>query len=220
LSSHGQPNSCGKKLCSRGSQCVLSRSTGQPECQCLKACRPSYVPVCGSDGVLYENHCELHRAACLLGKKVFVVHSKDCFLKGDTCTMAGYARLKNVLLALQTSQQSLQEGDNRQDPASQKRLLVESLFKDLDADGNGHLSSSELAQHMLKEQDLEGDFLGCTPGDLLRFDDYNSDNSLTLHEFYTAFRTAPGSTQFLESALPSEGLEQAFKDLDQFGKHF
>lgn len=60
--------------------------------------------------------------------------------------MAGYARLKNVLLALQTHQQPLPEGDNRQDPASQKRLLVESLFKDLDADGNGHLSSSELAQ--------------------------------------------------------------------------
>lgn len=67
-------------------------------------------------------------------------------LPGDTCTMAGYARLKNVLLALQTHQRPLQEGENRQDPASQKRLLVESLFKDLDADGNGHLSSSELAQ--------------------------------------------------------------------------
>lgn len=60
--------------------------------------------------------------------------------------MAGYARLKNVLLALQTHQQPLQEGENRQDPASQKRLLVESLFKDLDANGNGRLSSSELAQ--------------------------------------------------------------------------
>ncbi|XP_015348310.1 follistatin-related protein 4 [Marmota marmota marmota] len=188
LSSHGQPTSCGKKLCSRGSRCVLSRETGEPECQCLEACRPSYVPVCGSDGVLYENHCELHRAACLLGKKVIVVHSKDCFLKGDTCTMAGYARLKNVLLALQTHQQPLHEVENRQDPASQKLLLVESLFKDLDADGNGHLSSSELAQHMLKEQNLEGDFLGCTPGDLLRFDDYNSDSSLSLHEFYTAFQ--------------------------------
>nr|XP_040129271.1 follistatin-related protein 4 [Ictidomys tridecemlineatus] len=188
LSSHGQPTSCGKKLCSRGSRCVLSRETGEPECQCLEACRPSYVPVCGSDGVLYENHCELHRAACLLGKKVIVVHSKDCFLKGDMCTMAGYARLKNVLLALQTHQQPLHEVENRQDPASQKRLLVESLFKDLDADGNGHLSSSELAQHMLKEQDLEGDFLGCTPRDLLRFDDYNSDSSLSLHEFYTAFQ--------------------------------
>lgn len=67
-------------------------------------------------------------------------------LSGDTCTIAGYARLKNVLLALQTRLQPLQEGDSRQDPASQKRLLVESLFRDLDADGNGHLSSSELAQ--------------------------------------------------------------------------
>lgn len=67
-------------------------------------------------------------------------------LPGDPCTMADYARLKNVLLALQTHLQPLQEGDSRQDPASQKRLLVDSLFKDLDADGDGHLISSELAQ--------------------------------------------------------------------------
>ncbi|XP_019497703.1 PREDICTED: follistatin-related protein 4 [Hipposideros armiger] len=185
LSGHA---SCGKKLCSRGSRCTLSRETGEPECRCLEACRPSYMPVCGSDGRLYENHCELHRAACLLERKIVVVHSKDCFLKGDPCTMASYARLKNVLLALQTRLQPLREGDSRQDPASQKRLLVESLFKDLDADGNGHLNSSELAQHVLKEQDLEEDFLGCLLGDLLRFDDYNSDGWLTLREFYTAFQ--------------------------------
>uniref|UniRef100_A0A8I3X919 Follistatin like 4 n=1 Tax=Callithrix jacchus TaxID=9483 RepID=A0A8I3X919_CALJA len=180
--------SCGKKFCSRGSRCVLSRKTGQPECQCLEACRPSYVPVCGSDGRFYENHCKLHQAACLLGKRITAIHSKDCFLKGDTCTMAGYARLKNVLLALQTRLKPLPEGDSRQDPASQKRLLVESLFRDLDADGNGHLSSSELAQHMLKKQDLGEDLLGCSPGDLLQFDDYNSDSSLTLREFYMAFQ--------------------------------
>ncbi|PNI50007.1 FSTL4 isoform 3, partial [Pan troglodytes] len=101
LSSHNELlASCGKKFCSRGSRCVLSRKTGEPECQCLEACRPSYVPVCGSDGRFYENHCKLHRAACLLGKRITVIHSKDCFLKGDTCIMAGYARLKNVLLAL------------------------------------------------------------------------------------------------------------------------
>ncbi|KAM5217250.1 follistatin-related protein 4 isoform 1-T4 [Hipposideros larvatus] len=185
LSGHA---SCGKKLCSRGSRCTLSRETGEPECRCLEACRPSYMPVCGSDGRLYENHCELHRAACLLERKIVVVHSKDCFLKGDPCTMASYARLKNVLLALQTRLQPLREGDSSQDPASQKRLLVESLFKDLDADGDGHLNSSELAQHVLKEQDLEEDFLGCLLGDLLRFDDYNSDGWLTLREFYTAFQ--------------------------------
>lgn len=60
--------------------------------------------------------------------------------------MADYARLKNVLLALQTRRRPVPEGGSRQDPASQKRLLVESLFTDLDADGDGHLSSSELAQ--------------------------------------------------------------------------
>ncbi|XP_029410058.1 follistatin-related protein 4 isoform X2 [Nannospalax galili] len=188
LPSPGIPVSCGKKLCSRGSRCVLNRETGRPVCRCLEVCRPRYMPVCGSDGRLYENHCELRRAACLLGKRVVSVHSKDCFLKGDMCTMAGYARLKNVLLALQSRRQPLQEGDNRQDLASQKRLLVECLFKDLDTDGNGHLSSSELAQHVLKEQDLDGDLRGCSPGDLLQFDDYNSDGSLTLREFYTAFQ--------------------------------
>ncbi|XP_077624755.1 follistatin-related protein 4 isoform X2 [Crocuta crocuta] len=189
LSGHdGLPASCGKKFCSRGSRCMLSRETGEPECRCLEACRPSYMPVCGSDGRFYENHCELHRAACLLGRKIVIVHSKDCFLKDDPCTMADYARLKNVLLALQTRRRPVPEGGSRQDPASQKRLLVESLFTDLDADGDGHLSSSELAQHVLKEQDLEEGFLGCLPGDLLRFDDYNSDGSLTLHELYTAFQ--------------------------------
>lgn len=60
--------------------------------------------------------------------------------------MADYARLKNVLLALQARRRLLPDGDSRQDPASQKRLLVESLFADLDADGDGHLSGSELAQ--------------------------------------------------------------------------
>ncbi|XP_053076936.1 follistatin-related protein 4 isoform X3 [Acinonyx jubatus] len=184
----GLPASCGKKFCSRGSRCMLSRETGEPECRCLEACRPSYMPVCGSDGRFYENHCELHRAACLLGRKIVIVRSKDCFLKDDPCTMADYARLKNVLLVLQARRRPLPDGDTRQDPASQKRLLVESLFADLDADGDDHLSSSELAQHVLKEQDLEEGFLGCSPGDLLRFDDYNNDGSLTLHELYTAFQ--------------------------------
>nr|XP_004666570.2 follistatin-related protein 4 isoform X2 [Jaculus jaculus] len=188
LPSQGLPASCGKKLCSRGSRCVLSAETGQPTCRCLEACRPRYVPVCGSDGRLYENHCELHRTACLLGRSIVSVYSKDCFLRGGTCTMAGYARLKNVLLALQSRRQPLQKGDSRQDLASQKRLLVESLFKDLDMDGSGHLSSSELAQHVLKERELDGDLLGCSPSDLLRFDDYDRDSAVTLREFYTAFQ--------------------------------
>lgn len=67
-------------------------------------------------------------------------------LPDDPCTVADYGRLKNVLLALQAHRRPLPDRDSRQDPASQKRLLVESLFTDLDADGDGRLSSSELAQ--------------------------------------------------------------------------
>lgn len=41
---------------------------------------------------------------------------------------------------------------------------------------------------LMKKEDLEDDFLGCTPEDLLRFDDYNNDGYLTLQELNTAFR--------------------------------
>lgn len=82
LSSPGLSPSCGKKLCSHRSRCLLNRATGQPSCHCQEVCRPRYVPVCGSDGRLYGNHCELRRTACLLGQRIVSVHSKDCFLKG------------------------------------------------------------------------------------------------------------------------------------------
>ncbi|KAJ8408761.1 hypothetical protein AAFF_G00245790 [Aldrovandia affinis] len=51
------------------------------ECVCQEKCRPSFVPVCGSDGRFYENHCEVYRTSCLHKKKIYVVHSKDCFFK-------------------------------------------------------------------------------------------------------------------------------------------
>ncbi|XP_039193400.1 follistatin-related protein 4 [Crotalus tigris] len=73
---------CEKKYCERGSQCVVNKETNQPECRCVNGCKPSYMPVCGSDGKFYENHCELHRASCLKKKKIYIIHSKDCFFKG------------------------------------------------------------------------------------------------------------------------------------------
>lgn len=45
-----------------------------------------------------------------------------------------------------------------------------------------------LFPQLVKTDDLEDDFLGCTLEDLLRFDDYNNDGYLTLQELYTAFR--------------------------------
>ncbi|XP_027499376.1 follistatin-related protein 4 isoform X3 [Corapipo altera] len=184
-----------EKPCGRGSRCVLNPATRQPECRCLEECRATYMPVCGSDGRFYENHCQLHRASCLQRKKIYIVHSKECFFKGDPCTMADYSRLKSILLDLQAPRQS-PPSSLATDRAAQKRFLIEDLFKHLDLNSDGHLSSSELAQ-LMKKEDLAGDLLGCTLEDLLRFDDYNSDGHLTLQELYTAF-------QVVRLSLPEE----------------
>ncbi|NXM66035.1 FSTL4 protein, partial [Serilophus lunatus] len=182
----GQDVSCGSRSCGRGSRCVLSRATSQPECRCVEQCKATYLPVCGSDGRFYENHCQLHRASCLQSKKIYISHSKDCFFKGDTCTMADYSRLKSILLELQARRQS-PPSSLAKDRAAQKRFLIEDLFKHLDLNSDGHLSSSELAQ-LMKKEELADDLLGCTLEDLLRFDDYNNDGRLTLQELYTAFQ--------------------------------
>ncbi|XP_057284159.1 follistatin-related protein 4 isoform X1 [Pezoporus wallicus] len=187
--------SCEQKYCGRGSKCVVNKDTNQPECRCVEDCKSSYMPVCGSDGKFYENHCQLHRASCLQRKKIYIIHSKDCFFKGDTCTMADYSRLKSILLDLQAHRQSLPSIPAK-DRVSQKRFLVEDLFKHLDVNSDGHLSSSELAQ-LMKEEDLEDDLLDCSLEDLLRFDDYNSDGHLTLQELYTAF-------QVVQLSLPED----------------
>ncbi|XP_053847291.1 follistatin-related protein 4 isoform X2 [Vidua macroura] len=186
---------CERKYCGRGSRCVLNRDTNQPECRCVEDCKASYMPICGSDGRFYENHCQLHRASCLQRKKIYIIHSKDCFFKGDSCTMADYSRLKSILLDLQARRQS-PPSSLAKDRVAQKRFLIEELFKHLDLNSDGHLSSSELAQ-LMKKEGLEDDLLGCTLEDLLQFDDYNNDGRLTLQELYTAF-------QVTQLSLPEE----------------
>ena len=78
----GPLGSCENKYCGLGRHCVLSRETGQAECACMDLCNQHYKPVCGSDGEFYENHCEVHRAACLKKHKITIVHNEDCFFKG------------------------------------------------------------------------------------------------------------------------------------------
>lgn len=81
---------CRRTYCGRGRQCVLMAETGRAECVCQEKCRPSFVPVCGSDGRFYENHCEVYRTACLERRRIYVVHSKDCFFKGTDLVLHCY----------------------------------------------------------------------------------------------------------------------------------
>lgn len=78
----GHFGTCENKYCALGRHCVVNEKTGQAECLCMEHCKPHYKPVCGSDGEFYENHCEVHRAACLKKQKITIVHNEDCFFKG------------------------------------------------------------------------------------------------------------------------------------------
>uniref|UniRef100_A0A668ANC4 Follistatin-like 4 n=1 Tax=Myripristis murdjan TaxID=586833 RepID=A0A668ANC4_9TELE len=174
---------CRRTYCGRGRQCVLMAETGRAECVCQEKCRPSFVPVCGSDGRFYENHCEVYRTACLERRRIYVVHSKDCFFKGDACTMSEYNRLKSMLLDMQPKVLSSGEQSQQRD-MEEKRALVDTMYKYLDVDQDGRLVSDELEKVGIKLDSL----LECTMQDLLRYDDYNNDGHLSLHEFYTAFQ--------------------------------
>ncbi|XP_038163571.1 follistatin-related protein 4 [Cyprinodon tularosa] len=177
---------CHRTYCGRGRQCVLMAETGRAECICQEKCRPSFVPVCGSDGRFYENHCEVYRTACLERRRIYVVHSKDCFFKGTACTMSEYNKLKSTLLDMQPK--LLRSGEQTQQrDMEQKRELVDTMFKYLDVNNDGRLLSDELEKISMKEH-LESSLLECTMQDLLRYDDYNNDKHLSLHEFYTAFQ--------------------------------
>ncbi|KAI8521159.1 Follistatin- protein 5 [Branchiostoma belcheri] len=72
-------NACSETFCGPGRHCRVNPESGDAECVCLDACRPHKKPVCGNDGKLYPNHCELHRMACVLKKRIAIAHNKDCF---------------------------------------------------------------------------------------------------------------------------------------------
>uniref|UniRef100_A0A8C6T3F5 Follistatin-like 4 n=1 Tax=Neogobius melanostomus TaxID=47308 RepID=A0A8C6T3F5_9GOBI len=186
LSAAAEEDPCRRTSCGRGRQCVVLPETGRGECVCQERCRPSFVPVCGSDGSFYENHCEVYRTACLEKRRIYVVHAKDCFFKGNACTMSDYNRLKNMLLDLQPRAQGFEEQSQQQRDMDQKRELVDAMF-----------NTWTPTKTISTKEHLDESLMECTMQDLLRYDDYNNDGHLSLHEFYTAF-------QVVQLTLPEE----------------
>ncbi|XP_030641167.1 follistatin-related protein 5, partial [Chanos chanos] len=184
---NGYPGPCDHKYCGLGMHCVVNRETGQGECECLEHCKPHYKPVCGSDGKLYQNHCELHRASCQARQKITIMHSEECFYKDDNCRLGDYKRLKNKVADLhaQRYKGSGDHGDHKENMLARKRL-VDLMFKRFDADGNGRIDSRELSQ-VIKQEGLSKTASECTLFDLLKYNDINDDENLTKDEFYSAF---------------------------------
>ncbi|KAF7990989.1 hypothetical protein HCN44_000794 [Aphidius gifuensis] len=69
---------CLDKYCGAGRRCKLSPDNSVALCVCIKKCGMRHRAVCGSDGNVYANHCELHRAACNKGIPLTVSRLMRC----------------------------------------------------------------------------------------------------------------------------------------------
>jgi len=73
---HHQLPLLAEDLCANVTSCKAGRecrvlSSGIPECVCLSHCPDKgQRPICGSDGLKYKSHCDLHRQACLKGTHI------------------------------------------------------------------------------------------------------------------------------------------------------
>jgi len=72
-----QNSGCSAVMCRPGRECRHLPGE-EPHCVCTVRCPEHWKPVCGSDGISYDNHCELHRAACVGGSPVSPLHAGFC----------------------------------------------------------------------------------------------------------------------------------------------
>lgn len=84
---------------------------GLPECVCQRYCAHRRKPICGTDGMIYENHCELHRAACILERPITLQ-------KLEKCTTVGKKKQKKLKApSVDTTSASVDETTTTAGPA-------------------------------------------------------------------------------------------------------
>ncbi|XP_073991305.1 follistatin-related protein 5-like isoform X2 [Rhodnius prolixus] len=95
------------------------------------------------------------------------------------CTLQRYDIMKDNLLkqSKSTSEERIRTG---------KEYIVSTMFTYYDLNGDDHLDKAEL-QKISDQEHLNELSEGCSLGDMLKYDDSDKDNLLSVNEFYSAF---------------------------------
>ena len=65
-------------FCHYGRVCDLRNDIPTCVCAGVDFCAGQDHRVCGSDGLWYPSHCELHRRACVEGRHIGIDHTDHC----------------------------------------------------------------------------------------------------------------------------------------------
>lgn len=170
-------------------ECVIS--SNRPSCVCQRECilynKRKRRHVCGSNGKLYSNFCELYRDGCLTRAEITISDMNSCQHREPSCSVEDYTLMKdNLLLFHHQNMVYLQHGVD----GSVHRMdyLVSIIFSHYDQNNDGLVEKDELAlmwstmnmYHVANDSN-------CTLLDMLLYDDANGDHVLTITEFNDAF---------------------------------
>jgi follistatin-related protein 5 len=195
-------------------------SSNIPVCICQRTCpyfnKRKRRQLCGSNGHLYENFCELYRDGCRRREDITISDMSVCVTSETStiqvqqqldCSSDEYALMKdNLLLFHHQNMAYLQHGSINE--VHRMDYLVSIIFSHYDQNNDGLVEKDELA-FMWNTMDMHhvANDSNCTLLDMLVYDDTNNDQVLTINEFNDAFRRI------------SEVNTESYKQTPTYGKH-
>lgn len=149
---------CINVLCHAGEECIVIDNNAA--CMCKKSCPNHEKPVCGSNGMTYPNHCELHKTACLEEKKLSIKYMGACrgqptqapssvevnYSKPVVCYENDRNDVRSHLIGWLQNQDKLSEG------LGGYRHLLQSYFDKVDENKDGKLDVAEFRDFVLANQ--------------------------------------------------------------------
>ena len=76
--SFSAPRPCEAAHCASVPYSTCFMHSGKPVCKCNQSCALDVGKVCASDGVTYQNECEMKKTACLSKKQINISKRQPC----------------------------------------------------------------------------------------------------------------------------------------------